>query len=45
MNKDRILDNLYKIIDNFLEKFNYEYKLIEQFYDGASVNPEYLNGL
>lgn len=35
--EDRKLENLYKIIDQILLKFNYEQKLIEQCYDGANV--------
>lgn len=45
VSEDRTSENLYRVIDEILHKFNYEQKLIGQCYDGASVMSGHLNGL
>lgn len=42
---DRTAENLYVLLDNILNQFDYEHKLIGQCYDGASVMSGHLNGL
>ena len=42
---DRTSETLFNFVDNILQPFDYEHKLVGQCYDGASVMSGNLNGL
>ncbi|XP_050307697.1 uncharacterized protein LOC126744367 [Anthonomus grandis grandis] len=45
VSSDRIAENLFSVLDNIFDKFDYTNKLVGQCYDGASVMAGHLNGL